>query len=93
MRVLRIGAIIRHEQDDGVVVFARLPEVLEDPADAFIQHLDHRGTDFHLAGLEALVRIGEVVPVLVVVRARILQVQLDQSKGLHPARAVRFIAR
>ncbi len=85
MRFLRVGAVVGHEDENGVVVLAARLEVVDYPADAFVEQFDHRGIDFHLARLADPFLVGKLGPAWELAAALVhRQVGRDQAHRLHP---------
>ena len=62
MRVVAFRAVIGEEQDEGILVFARIFQVPEQPADILIQRLDHRGVELHAAHFKFLLLLVQFLP-------------------------------
>ena len=49
-----VGTVVRHEDDDGVVVLAALFQVLDHAADLCVHGFHHGGVDSHTLAFDAL---------------------------------------
>ena len=60
--LVALGAVVREEEDERVVVATAVPQGLKQAADVVVEVLDHRGVDLHHAGLAPLLFGQELVP-------------------------------
>src|SRR5690606_23456046 len=57
-----VGAVVRHEDDDGVVVLAALFQVLDHAADLCVHGFHHGGVDSHTLAFDALLFWAQLFP-------------------------------
>ena len=60
--VATLGAIVRQEEDEGVVILASLLQLLDESPDAVVHAADHCGIDFHLALPQFLLLVRQILP-------------------------------
>ncbi|MNP20874.1 hypothetical protein D3C76_1134680 [compost metagenome] len=86
----RLRPVVGHEQDEGVVEFAGLAQMLDHTTDVVVQVVDHGRVDLHRPGLLHALRLGQLLPAGQLVLQRIvgLGARRQDAEFDHPRQAL-----